>query len=279
MKIVSTGSTLSSPEFHEKRKKARRRRLYLWTAGALTLSALLTFLSRQEKFLISKAEVEGAKAVNQDEVISLVQSHLSGYYFWLLPRSNFVIYPRRDIKKSLFKEFPRFASVDLALEGTRLLSIVVVEREPFALYCASALLPDDASQCYFLDENGFIFDQAPSFSGHVYFIYAKDVPVEEPLGKEFLTPLEFKPLTRFANSLSILGINPLSMEVREEEVNLILPHQTRIRWRRSSDLNVLYSNLEAFLKDDAIKSEVNFLEKVSVLDLRTDNKVFYRFKE
>ena len=151
MKIVSTGSTLSSSEFHEKKKKARRRRLYIYIAGILALLALLTALSRQERFLISEVEVDGAKAVSQDEVVSIVQSRLGGYYLWLLPRSNFLIYPRRDIKKSLFREFPRFASIDLALEGTRLLSIVVVEREPFALYCASALLPENAFQCYFLD--------------------------------------------------------------------------------------------------------------------------------
>ena len=279
MKIVSTGSTLSSPEFHEKRKRARRRRLYWWAAGVFTLLSVLIFLSRQEKFLVSAVSVEGAKTVNSEMVEAEVKEILSGHYLWLVPRSNFILYPRREVKSALLNEFPRFSAVDLELEGSRRLSVLVTEREPYALYCDSALSPENAAACYFLDKEGFIFDSAPSFSGSVYFIYARETPLATPLGRAFLPPGEFKPLSAFIERLEKLGIQPLALEVGADEFNLVLPHDAHLVWKRGSDLDLLYANLSAFLNDEAIKSQKDFLDRVSTLDLRTENKVFYRFKE
>lgn len=274
MKIVSTGRTLSIPEYHQRRQRARRRKFAFFCIGIVALLALLVFLSRQPRFLISKIEVAGAKAISADEVTSLAQKNLAGSYFWLLPRSNFLIYPRGGIKESLLKEFSRFSSVGISLNGTKSLDITVVEREPFALYC-----PDlGRDSCYFLDENGFIFDRAPAFFGNVYFIYAKNLPITNPVSTEFLPSAEFKQLTNFIKNLASFDIYPLSLEVSESEFTLRLPHSARIIFLRGGDLNLIYSNLSAFLNDESIKSQKDFLEKIESLDLRTDNKVFYKFK-
>lgn len=277
MKIVSTGSTLASPEFHRKRLRARHRRLALLAFVALILLSVAIFISRQEKFLITGVEVKGMEAINAEDIRAVVEDSLTGNYFWLVPRSNDLLYPRSEIKEHLRTRFPRFNYIGASVEGLNTLLVEVVEREPFALYCPSALNPEEASACYFLDEEGFIFDNAPSFSGPVYFVYAFDKPLENPLGRSFLPPEEFKALVQFIESLSSLGIQPLSLEVRDLEFNLILPNDARILWGRESDPTLIRSNLESFLNDEAIKNQPNFLERVSELDLRTENKVFYRF--
>ncbi len=278
MKIVSTGSTLSSPEFHQKRKRARRVRLALWLGGMLALLLLLIFLSRQEQLLIAEVMVEGAKVVSEEAVELSVRQLLAGHYLGLVPRANALVYPRRQIEESLLKDFPRFRSLELTLDGLRMLKVKVLEREPFALYCASATGPENTTACYFLDEEGFIFDWAPSFSGTVYFVYAVREPFDNPQGQEFMPAREFKALARFIETLSALGLNPLALELGEDELNLVLSYDARLIWRRSSDLDHLYSNLEAFLNEDSIRNQKDFLKKLFTLDLRTENKVFYKFK-
>ncbi|MDO8565519.1 MAG: hypothetical protein Q7R67_02790, partial [bacterium] len=279
MKIVSTGSTLSSPQFLEKRLRARRRSQRWWAIGALTLLIIVIVVSRQEKLLIADVTVEGARVVKEEDVVAMAKQILAGNYLGLMPKRNALIYPGQKVEETLLKEFPRFSAVAASLEGLRLLRIDVAEREPFALYCASVLNPEEAGECFFLDDQGFIFDQSPLFSGAVYFIYTFKPTLEEPLGKQFLPTADFGVLAQFIENLPVLGIEPLAVEVGVEEFTIILAHEARMRIGRLSNLNLIYSNLSAFLGDEVITAQVDFIQKISELDLRTENKVFYKFRE
>jgi hypothetical protein len=66
--------------------------------------------------------------------------------------------------------------------------------------------------------------------------------------------------------------------VGEEEYSLQLSAGGEILWTTESDSRIIYSNLEAFLSAPAISTEDNFLDKIEYLDLRTKNKVFYKFR-
>ncbi len=281
MKIVSTGSTLSSPQFLAKRRRVRRRRLTIWSVGLLIILVVVLILSRQEKFLISEVVVFGAKVVSNEAVVKKVQDLISGHYLYLVPKANALIYPGEKVEETLLKEFPRFKAVALSVEGLKLLRVEAAEREPFALYCLSPQ-PEQASDCYFLDDEGFIFDRAPLFSGAVYFVYGGSAGLLDslnPLSQQYLPPNEFQALSKFIELLPTLKIIPQALEASDEEYSLVFARDSRVRWKRGEDFGLLYSNLEAFLNDDTIRNQLDFLEKVLELDLRTENKVFYRFRE
>ena len=69
------------------------------------------------------------------------------------------------------------------------------------------------------------------------------------------------------------------LELGDGEYKLFLSNNGQIIWRRNSDLALIGLNLEAFLSDDSIQAQSNFLDKILYLDLRTENKVFYKFKD
>ena len=278
MKIVSTGSTLSSPQFLEKKRRVRRRLQTLWILGIIAVLVIVIIVSRQERLLIVDVEVSGAKVVKEEAVIIRVKEILSGYYLGMMPKKNALIYPGGKVEEKLMKEFPRLSAVAASLDGLKLLRIDVAEREPFALYCTIVVTPEDASSCYFLDEESFIFDRAPLFSGAVYFIYSLAPALEEPLGKRFMSEEAFGALAQFVDDLPLLGLEPLAAEVGEEELTLILTGEARLRLRSKSNLDLIYSNLSAFLGDESIKAQSNFMQRVAELDLRTENKVFYSFR-
>ncbi|MDO8471168.1 MAG: hypothetical protein Q7S49_00970 [bacterium] len=271
MKIVSSGKVLNSREFYEKKKRRRRIQLILLSIGFLAILFSLVYLSRQERFLINEITVQGENVIDKEEIAQAAQRLLAGYYIWVIPRANTIIYPRRAIKQSLIEKFPRLKSVGLNLGDHQKLLITVEEHVPFALYCIY--------DCFFLDEEGLIFALAPSFSGEVYFVYTTKDQIQNPIGKRFLSTEEFKSLSRFIETLTTFNIRSLSLEMGNNEFTITISKGGQIIWRRDSDLALIESNLEAFLSDNSIRAQENFLDRILYLDLRTENKVFYKFRD
>ena len=288
---VSRSRGLNSPAFYNKKKKKIRTFGILGAVAIVLLISSVVWISRQERFLITDILITGKNGVAEKEEITKQTKYLiDGYYFGLIPRKNILVYPRDYMKMHLLKAFPRLKSVDLKLEESRILSLEVEEHEPFALYCEilsdgkGISLPTQlrekaqAGECFFLDKDGFIFALAPSFSGDVYFIYASTEALENPRGKQFLEVETFRALVKFQEKLTALNINPIFFEAGNDEYRLFTPNGAQVIWRSGDDLAFLYSNLEAFLSEDSIRREADFLDRVLYLDLRTGNKVFYKFR-
>ncbi len=278
MKIVSSGRVLNSQKFYQKKKRKRYLQFVLLSFGLLLCLSLVVYLSRQERFLIAEVIVLGENIADKAEIARAAERALAGDYLWLIPRANAFIYPRRAVERHLTDSLPILKSVRLALHDLHTLTITVEEHTPFALYCASTASPAYSSEFYFIDEEGLIFAPAPAFSWAVYFVYATAEPIENPLGKRFVTIKTFQSLSSFIKTLAVLDIHPLALEVGDDEYSLLLPNGGEFLWHRGSDLALVYANLAAFLSHDSIKAQSNFFDRLLRLDLRTENKVFYKFK-
>ncbi|MEX0919138.1 MAG: FtsQ-type POTRA domain-containing protein [Parcubacteria group bacterium] len=278
MKIVSTGRALNSSEFYKKKRRRRKILSILTFILVLLFVTSVVVLLRLERFLVSEIVVEGANEVSREDISESVTESIGGNYLWLIPQSNFLLIPREEIRGSLLVNFPWLNSVDLRVEEKNKLIVHVNERIPFALYCSDTP-PVEESLCYFLDQNGLIFANVPNDSRRVYFVYSTREKFEEPISTQFVPEEEFIFLPAFIDSLSILGINPIALEVSEYEYKLYMSGGGYVLWGRSTPLELVRANLETFLFSDPIRSQRDFIERVLYLDLLTENKVFYKFKE
>ena len=239
MKIVSSGKVINSSEFYKKKQRRRRVQLILSVIGFLSVLTSFTFFVRQEKFLITGVVIEGEDVIQKEELIRTTESLLKGDILWTIPRASIFLYPRRSIERRLAVEFPRLKSVNLTLDDTMKIIIAVDERTPFALYCAGAAIPRDIALvpqtggCFFLDEEGLIFASAPSFSGGVYFVYADDNSVTNPLGRRFLSTESFKSLSKFVRDIETLGIHSVALEVKNDEYILSTTGNSYGGWGRT----------------------------------------------
>lgn len=279
MKIISRSKVIHSSKFYKKKQKKRRLLIILILLGLLILTASFVYLTRLPSQLISEVEVLEKSTIDLDEILQTTESLLADHYLWFIPRSSALVYPRSDIKNTLLKEFPRLKSVDLKLDSPQKLLVSVEDREPFALYCSDAFHEETTSDCYFIDSEGFIFAPAPSFFGVAYFVYNTENVIEDPVGKRLLPLEEFNLLLNFMKNLSSLNIEPVALEVDNSNYNLYLSHGGKIVWRKEDDFALIYSNLEAFLLSDSISAQADFLERILYLDLRTENKVHWKFQE
>jgi len=273
VEIVSTGRTISTNEFLKKRREERRKFRFIVAGVLFLILVALVFVSRLDKFRINEVVVSGADVIGQDIVTDVVREVISGYYLWIIPRDNALLSPRSRVRTELSTRFRRFSSIDVSLEGFQSLSVTVREREPFALYCAGD------EPCWFLDKDGFIFDSAPSFSEGVYFIYTQSLSLENPLGQYFLPKEEFVNVGAFISGLKPLGFEPLSLMIDQDDLTLSLKSGAKVLWRKGNDLPRTLSNLSALLASESIKTDQDFIFKLSTLDLSIEDKIRWTFKE
>lgn len=279
MKIVSSGKVLNSPKFYKKKKTRRRIKYSFFLLIIILGTSSFIYILRQERFLIAEVIISEKSIIDKEKIIQTTQNLLDGYYLWLIPRANMFIYPRRAIKQTLLENFPRLEVVDLKVDASHKLNVEIEEHIPFALYCAGVPTPSVTSNCYFLNEEGFIFALAPSFSGAVYFIFSTIVLIENPIGKRFVEIDEFNSLLDFMDKLTTLNIHPLVLGLDNEDYSLTLSNEGQILWKRHGNFNLIYSDLSAFLSDETIKTQSGFLDRILYLDLRTENKIRWKFKE
>jgi hypothetical protein len=272
---------IHSPEFLKRRRDQYKQRI-IWTSLVLTiLVGTSIYISHLERFLISEVEVVGNSVTADSEIREVVQRVMSGKYFWLYPRSNELMFPRGEIRQELSANVLRLKSVELSSSKSGKLLVSVEERTPHGLYCEDISDISNPRSCYFVDEGGFIFSTAPSFSGEVYFLYSAREPVEGPLGTQYIARDSFRSLSFYIESLRKLNVEPRAVEIntRTGEYNLILQNEGRIVWKITQDLDRIAQNLEAFLLDDEVVAQRNFLNRVLYIDMRYENKVFYKFQD
>ena len=281
VRIVSHGKSLHSSEFHEKKRKVIRRRRILGVVIVIVFVILPILVLRMERLRVTEVEVTGTSILTPEEVVRVVEELISRSYLWVIPKDSLILLPRKEIRNKLLTELPRIKSLELNLIDVKTLNVSISERQPSALYCDQVEGIIQSSDCYFLDEDGFIYASAPSYSGDVYFIYTRSHSVDEPLGQSLLPKEVFVVLVEFVNELENLGVSPKVLEITNQnesqsgKYTLHLVNAGRIFWDSEDSLDLVRSNLESFLISDIVSSNPDFLKQVEYIDLTIPNKVYW----
>lgn len=292
-------SVLNSPRFLGLKKKRRKvllkKILFLVFLFVLILVGL-SFLSKWEKININGIQVSGNKVVETKMIEEIAREKVSGNYFWFFPKTNFLLYPRVEIARELADRFKRLKDISIGVKNLRTLDISLTERTALYTYCgwAPAELDSTSQQCYFMDEDGYIFDEAPYFSGQVYLKFyglvhrptAEEIVADKEniLGSYFFESI-FKKLISLNEILKKIGVKPVIFFAEDTgDIKIFLSSTTTelgpfIIFKSDADFNQVAENLQSVLATEPMQSD--FKSKYSSLlyiDLRFGNKVYYKFK-
>ncbi|MBI4120921.1 MAG: hypothetical protein HY457_01560 [Parcubacteria group bacterium] len=279
-----------------KRPPSRRRALlirafvFFCTCGVLLM--LAAWSSEHPMVTVQTLHVSGTKEVEAPELKDFVMRSLEGRYAYLFSRANVFLYPERTIEKKLLSTFLELKSARLSLDSLTALSLEVTERSPRYLWCGEARAPEVhiPDQCYFVDDDGWIFMNAPYFSGRVYFeMYGvpegERLPVEEgrsePLGRRFLSGEDFARVIRFIEGLKSLGIEPVFLIAKGEGGDqMLLENGVQIFFNRNDDPATMTNTLSNALQSEELPlvalTDIN--TKLQYVDLRYPKRVYYRFE-
>jgi hypothetical protein len=277
---------LNSPRLLELKKGRQRvflKKILLSMFALLVIFASLAYLSRLPIFNIREVEIIGNKAVDTEMIKATVEKEIAGNYLWFFPKTNILFYPKDNIKKELYNKFKRLKDITFSIEDNKVLKVSLSERMGSYIWCNN-ILPE--AQCYFMDETGYIFDEAPYFSGEVYFkFYGLNnsdggIPSTAYFSKE-----NFQQLVSFKETLESIQLKPIGLSTENNgDIKVFLSGTTNqpgpeIIFKADSDFQKVAENLEAALTTEPLQS--NFKNKYSSLlyiDLRVKNKVYYKFR-
>jgi hypothetical protein len=277
--LIGKDTAIRTPEFHQKKERQRKFRIAAGIILFVILVGAPIYLLRNTHFLISQIEIKGNNVTKSELIQEIISKNIEGNYAWIIPKSNILLYPKHNIQTELLATVPRFNNVDIRLENTRTLVVEVSERTPFALYCKDVQDVLNPAGCFFLDASGYIFSEAPAFSGGVYQVFSSEPSFEEPLRQRFLDPQTFGKLPEFVDSLGKIGVFSKALVDKDDEFHVVLANGAVIMWKKTQDLENIHSNLESFMKDPNLNSNNKTLDRILYLDLRFGNKIFYKFRD
>lgn len=283
----------TSPKIVEIRYKRRMRKIKIAILFIILFIIIifgLSFLSTIGKMKIENIEVEGNHIIDKDELEKEIYQTISGKYIYLFSRSNSLIYPHKKVYNDLILKFPRIESLKIERNNFKTLKISIKERVGAFLFCGENIplnKEDVGENCYFVNNDGLIFDKAPYFSGNIYFKYYTSLQnVEDPLGKQMIDVGYFHQLIRFIDSIADTGIRPIYLHMDKDGTNsLYLAHgnnstMPKILFKKETDLEVLQNNFSLSMKKKEFADEINSkYNTLLYIDLRFKNKVLYKFQQ
>ncbi len=273
---------LNSPrllELKNKRRKILLNKIIIYFFLFVIIIVSLVFLSRVDALNINGTEITGNKIIEQEAINSVAQTELAGNYFWFFPKTNIFFYPKKGIRNKLSSEFARLRDVQFSLKDRKTLQISVSEREALYTWCGDtppAETEEDKTRCYFLDDTGYIFDEAPYFSGDVYFRFYgpnwKELNFDKLiLFKQTFENIKLKPVAMYIDTS---GYVRMSLSARNS--NTVEPE---IIFNIDSDFQKMMENLETALGTEPLQSDFkNKYSSLEYIDLRFGNKVYFRFR-
>ena len=282
---------ITSPRIEElrtKRKKSRLRLVVLLFILLISVILGLYYVSSYHRFTIHSIVVDGTSIINQDDVMGIVESNLTGRYLHIFARSNTLIYPKSHIYNALIKTFPRIENLSIYRDNWNTLHITILERSGSYLYCG-VTVPDVkeniGENCYFMNNDGYIFDTAPYFSGNVYFkFYAPVSNTNQILGQQMISKEHFHGLVRFIDTVISSDFKPIYLLLSNTDDELYLNNingatMPKIIFKDDADIESIVSNLSTAMSKSQFAQEIK--DKYSTLlyiDLRFKNKVLYKFQ-
>lgn len=284
---MNNRSVLNSPRFQKikkERNRILRKKIFFIFFIFFLVLVVLSFISKWDKLNINNIVIVGNKVIETKMIEDVVKEKIVGNYLYFFPKTNFLLYPKKEIERELMSKFKRIKNISFSIQDLKTLNVSLTERTALYTYCG--VLVNKDNECYFMDENGFIFDKAPYFSGEVYLKFYRTISnIDNPIGLYFVES-NFNKLISFKETLEKIGVKPAAFYVQDNgniEVYLSSSIKSqlgpKIILKNDSDFDQVIKSLQSVLTTEPFQSDFkNKYSSLLYIDLRFGNKVYYKFR-
>jgi len=242
--------TLETPRRRRLRRKVLIIKMILFVIVLTIIISGIVFLLRLNYFNVSRVEVQGTKTIQSDEVIEIANNVSSGNKFIILPKKQFFLYPKEEIKKNVLSAFTQAKEVSVKRDGITGILINIKERTPTARFCSEG--------CQLLDEDGFSYRIIEEGEFNL-------LPVI--YGEETLETSKFNDLLLFSKRLSDLSFNLKEIRIEPDGSIIMALYEGNIIISLDESLEEQFVALQTVLQE---------IKTFSLIDLRYGKKVFYQ---
>lgn len=178
---------------------------------------------------------------------------------------NFFLFDSKKLAANILKDFPHAKEAKVTKKLPREVSIVIEEREAFAVFC------EGQDNCFFIDEAGIIFEETSQVEG--LMTMSKEFTKEAMLGKNVVSTSIMEAILRIKNELE----NNFKIGVSEVLLNDILVFKTSEGFKLSadsaSDMNAQITKLNVVLRDQI---PVSSRKDIQYIYLQYKDKAYYK---
>ncbi|MDP1884643.1 MAG: FtsQ-type POTRA domain-containing protein [Candidatus Moranbacteria bacterium] len=250
----------------------------LWVffvSGFLGTAAYVLFFSPLLR--VKSVAVDGLESLDRRSVISVASGVMDQNYFDILDGSNLILASRSRIEEALLGRFKKIESVAISKRFPDKLSISVRERGSALVFCGG-------SDCYVIDRNGRAYAQADFQSNE---LDERGLIILRDLSRENISMADASVETGLVDFLKKVESRldgDLSIGTKQEwSTPALISGDLRAETAEGWKIYFNYA-ISADKEIEMLKTVLdNSLDKVSradleYIDLRLDNKVYYKLK-
>ncbi len=270
---------LQSPKLIEKKRAKLVKITLIYSLCCLVFISGIFFTLRLDSLQITKIN---SNVAYSSEITDKVNSILNDSYLYLIPKSNFLFYPKSEIKEALLSSFNNIDSLSVTANGMSSLDIIINERAPTAVAC-EGFSNDDNSKCYFIDDDGLVYSKSPDSSESLFFrYYLSSKSIDEMIGQNLMGDKDkFIATNNFIDSIKRSGLNLTGLLIGEDgQYELYAKNIDNsdmvIYFNDRFPLDKIQSNLIAFIENSKVKKgDNNGKMNFESINLRFGNNIFY----
>jgi len=288
----------SSREREKKLKNTKR--VFGWLLVVALVGGFL-LLFNLNFFRLTTFNILGQTSQDLPALKQTIRGELDGYCLGLVPKNSVFFFSKANLSALLKRKFPGLQSIKIDSPNLNTLAITVADRESKFLWCN--VLADNNKQCYYLNDDGLVYQAAPNFSTSIILEFESGAvikklnllvinPKDLSRAKLFLSFLKSALTDWPRHSLSEGGLATTSPAYKLARVN-VLPledfealivsspnpsNSWRLLFNTSVSVDQLITNFNTLIKDSTLTRDWPATKSLDYLDLRFENKAFYKFK-
>jgi hypothetical protein len=265
------------PEIEEEKKPRRLLpRILFW----FVIIALLTggvIALRHPSLQITTVDVEGVEVLDPEIIKGNAVEYLSGKVLWVFPRSSVFLASSKKLEELTRGVSTRVQNAEVEKNSFQRVTITITEYKPSYVWCRY----DEPSECYFMTDGGVVYSEAPQFSGAVYTRIIAGP--EEALPFQALTASDLEKIAVYKSELPKKQIYPEVFMYRDGRMLTIIAStktnpSTEILVLADTPAETILDSIAAALRTPEFSGQYQGGKKLLYIDLRTKNRVVYRFE-
>jgi len=227
---------------------------------------------------IRKVKLVGISELNYGDVYGKIDELLAKKDFNFVSRKNFILFPSGKIKSELENTFRKISEVKIEKIFPDSVVVEIVERKALLMWCS-------AGPCYIVDENGYAYTGADFESDEikqnnllsVIDNSGKSVAIGEKVLDDDYIEFVISLKDKLENDTGINVNNEYGTQSKiAEEVRVKTEEGWEIFFSTTLPMEGSIQTLKTFLEKEMADKDKSKLEYV---DLRAENKVYYKFKD
>lgn len=226
---------------------------------------------------ISSIEIIGSKNIEKQLILDKVSAELSGEYLGYIKKNNLLLVKNRKIEKEILAQFKDLRNVEISRKFPNSLNVKVVERISELILCGN-------DSCFIIDENGQAYNRV-DFSNRGNrgeLLVVTDESKREIKEGEIILNQDY---IKYAQGIEKNIFEILNLEVENNfRTPSLISKDMRIRvkegWGIFFSQNISLEKETEMLKL-ALEKKIEPKQRLNLeyIDLRIDNKIYYKFKD